>query len=185
MSLEDEDDRTKEKDIEAGVDLDIQEEATDQAPHDQEIATEEGITIVTWDSPSDPAKPTNWPTTLRWTLISLCTAVVFCGGISSSIFAPGVPQLMKEFNSSSDILAIFVVSVYVLGLGTGPAIFAPLSEIYGRLPVQHVGNIGFLGFTIACALATNLKMLIGFRLLQGVFAAVPLTNGGGIIAGKL
>ena len=89
---------------------------------------------------------------------------------------------MREFNSSNDVLATFVVSIYVLGLGFGPSFFAPLSEIYGRLPVQHVGNIGFLCFTIACALATDLNMLIGFRLVQGIFAAVPLTNGGGIIA---
>ena len=89
---------------------------------------------------------------------------------------------MSEFHSSNDILATWVVSVYVLGLGFGPTFFGPLSELYGRLPVQHVGNVGFLLFTIACGLATNLNMLIGFRLLQGVFAAVPLTNAGGIIA---
>jgi multidrug resistance protein len=89
---------------------------------------------------------------------------------------------MKEFNCINNILGTLVVTIYVLGLATGPLFFAPLSEIYGRLIVQHVGNIGFLLWTIACALSTNMNMLIGFRLLQGVFAAVPLTNGGGIIA---
>jgi hypothetical protein len=33
-----------------------------------------------------------------------------------AIFAPGVPQLMEEFESDSIELASFVVSVYVLGV---------------------------------------------------------------------
>ena len=89
---------------------------------------------------------------------------------------------MEEFNSDNATLGSFVVTIYVLGLATGPIFFAPLSELYGRLPVQHAGNAGFLIFTIACAVATNLDMLIVFRLFQGIFAAVPLTNAGGIIA---
>jgi len=34
--------------------------------------------------------------------------------------APGVPKLMKEFNSSSQSLSSFVLSVYVLGFAFGP-----------------------------------------------------------------
>ena len=89
---------------------------------------------------------------------------------------------MIEFKSNNSALATFVVTIFVLGLATGPLLFAPLSEIYGRLSVQHAGCIGFLVFSIACALSTSLKMLIGMRLLQGIFASVPLTNGGGVIA---
>lgn len=140
------------------------------------------LNLVTWDGPDDPMNPINWSKHRRWTLIALVTTVVFVAGLSSSIFAPGVPVLMKEFGSTNQALGIFVVSIYVLGLGTGPIVFAPLSELYGRLPIQHIGNLGFIVFTIACAVSTNLGMLIGFRLLQGMFAAVPLTNGGGVIA---
>lgn len=174
----------KRKEMEKELDKDVEANAsspTITAPEKHEEA-EIDNEIISWKGPDDPEKPVNWPTWLRWTLMSLVTAVTFCAGISSSIFAPGVPQLMREFHSTNEILATWVVSVYVLGLGFGPTFFGPLSEMYGRLPVQHVGNVGFLLFTIACGLATNLNMLIGFRLVQGVFAAVPLTNAGGIIA---
>ena len=142
----------------------------------------DGTNIVSWDSPSDPANPLNWPFWLRWTLISLVSAMNFMAGLSSSMFAPGVPDLMIEFDSTNSALSTFVVTIFVLGLATGPLLFAPLSEIYGRLFVQHVGCIGFLIFSVACALSTSLNMLIGMRLLQGIFASVPLTNGGGVIA---
>jgi multidrug resistance protein len=138
--------------------------------------------VVSWDGPDDPEKPTNWPKTFRWIMITLVSSVTFVAGLSSSIFAPGVPALMEEFHTTNSILGTLVVTIFVLGLATGPLVFGPLSELYGRLVVQHVGNFGFLIWTIACGLATNMNMLIGFRLLQGIFAAVPLTNGGGVIA---
>jgi MFS family permease len=52
---------------------------------------------------------------------------------------------MVEFKSNSSELASFCVSVYVLGFAAGPMIFAPLSELYGRLIVYHGCNIGFIG----------------------------------------
>ena len=93
------------------------------------------------------------------------------------MFAPGVPELMEEFKSKNVLLASFVVSVYILGFAIGPLFFAPMSEIYGRLPIYHSCNLGFLLMTIACAKAPNLNALIGFRFLAGVFGSAPLTNG--------
>jgi multidrug resistance protein len=89
---------------------------------------------------------------------------------------------MREFRSSDQQLAAFVVSVYVLGFAAGPMLFAPLSEIYGRNIVYHICNAGFIAFTIGCALAPTLNALIAFRFLSGVFGSCPITNGGGSIA---
>lgn len=93
-----------------------------------------------------------------------------------------MPLVLREFHSTSLEIATFVVSVYLLGFAFGPILVAPLSEIYGRVPVYHVCNIGFIAFTIACALAPTLDSLIAFRFLAGVFGVAPVTNGGGTIA---
>jgi multidrug resistance protein len=98
------------------------------------------------------------------------------------MFAPGVPDVMKDFDSSSDTLATFVVSIYLIGFAFGPLIIAPLSEIYGRYWVYMGGNIGFIIFAIACAVSKNLGQLIAFRFLHGVAGVAPLTIGGGTIA---
>lgn len=137
--------------------------------------------IVWWDGPDDPQNPLNWGRWLRMLNIFLVSGICFVTPLASSMFAPGVPDLMKEFNSTNTELGAFVVSVYVLGFAFGPMFLAPLSEIYGRLPIYHVCNISFMVFNIACALATNLNMLIGFRFLAGIFGSAPLTNGGGSI----
>lgn len=64
------------------------------------------------------------------------------------MFAPGVPDLMEEFHTTSDELASFCVSVYVLGFAAGPMLFAPLSEIYGRCIIFHITNVAFIGTTL-------------------------------------
>ncbi|KAI5358695.1 putative major facilitator superfamily, MFS transporter superfamily [Septoria linicola] len=98
------------------------------------------------------------------------------------MFAPGVPELMREFQTDSSLLATFVVSIYVLGFAFGPLIIAPLSELYGRLWIYHVCNIGFIGFTIACGRAQSMGELCVYRFLQGVWGVCPITIGGGTIA---
>jgi multidrug resistance protein len=98
------------------------------------------------------------------------------------MFAPGVPQVMVEFHSTSDLVATFVVSIFVLGFAFGPLVLAPLSELYGRLPVYHTCNILFLIFTIGCAVANNMGMLVAFRFLAGFAGVATVTCGSGTIA---
>nr|QPF70305.1 major facilitator superfamily transporter [Lasiodiplodia theobromae] len=138
--------------------------------------------IVDWDGPDDPENPMNWSKSKKWGAIAIVSLITFLIPLASSMFAPGVPELMAEFNSTSEILSGFVVSVYVLGFAVGPLIIAPLSEMYGRLPLYHTCNVLFIIFNVACARSTSLGMLIAFRFLAGCVGASPLTLGGGTIA---
>jgi len=98
------------------------------------------------------------------------------------MFAPGVPQVMRDFGTTSNLLATFVVSVYILGFAFGPLFIGPLSEMYGRLPVYFVNNVLFIIFSIACAVSSSMNMLIGFRFLMGCAGSAPITIGGGTVA---
>lgn len=75
-----------------------------------------------------------------------------------------------------------MVSVFLLGYCFGPLVIAPLSEMYGRLPLYHACNILFCIFSIACALSQSVGQLIAFRFLAGTAGSSPLTLGGGSIA---
>lgn len=98
------------------------------------------------------------------------------------MFAPGIPKIMREFNETSPTLATFVVSVYILGFAFGPLVVAPLSEVYGRVPLYTWGNLLFTIFTIATALSKNMDMMLAFRFLMGLAGSVPITIGSGTIA---
>ena len=98
------------------------------------------------------------------------------------MFAPGIPQVMRDFQSTSQSLATFVVAVYVLGFAVGPLIIAPMSEIYGRVPIYNVTNVFFVIFTILCAVSVNMNMLIAMRFFAGAFGVAVITCGSGTIA---
>jgi MFS family permease len=163
-------------DLEAGV---IPEP---QVREDEQHEEKTNPDVVWWDGPNDPQNPRNWKTSKKLLNISLVSLQCLITPIASAMFAPGVPKLMEEFHSTNKELASFVVSIFVLGFGVGPMFLAPLSEIYGRLIIYHICNVLFVIFTVACAVSTNLNMLVGFRFLAGIAGSAPVSNGGGTIA---
>lgn len=133
--------------------------------------------VVDWDGPDDPANPMNFSGSVKTINVGIVSALTFITPLASSMFAPGVPELMAEFHSTNRLLAGFVVSVYVLGFAIGPLILAPASELYGRRIIYHICNVGFIVFSVACAVSTDLGMLVAFRFFQGCFGSAPVTNG--------
>ncbi|KAM7203574.1 rade putative MSF transporter [Rhypophila sp. PSN 637] len=137
--------------------------------------------IVDWDGPTDPANPQNWSHRKKWANIGTLAAITFFSPLASSLFAPGVPQAQNEFNNHDENLATFVVSIFLFGYVAGPLLLVPLADIFGRVPVYHVGNLGFLIFNVACGLSTSMEMLVAFRFLAGFVSCAPMTVGGGTI----
>ncbi|KAM5348548.1 hypothetical protein ACJ41O_008372 [Fusarium nematophilum] len=145
-------------------------------------ATPRDPNIVNWDGPGDPANPHNWSTKKKAITVVLVSSITFVTPLASSIFAPSIEQVMAEFHSTNQQLASFIVSVYLLGYCFGPLVVAPLSEMYGRLPLYNICNVLFVVFNIACAKSPNLASLIVFRLLAGLAGCCPLTLGAGTLA---
>lgn len=169
--------KAKENDIEKGTSpgsITSSNESEDEPPSDPDI--------VDFDGPDDPDNPMNWKASKKWGMVALISAITFLTPLASSQFAPGVPEVMRDFHSTSNMLEGFMVSVYVLGFAFGPLIIAPLSEMYGRLPLYHSCNLLFIIFTIAAAVASNMGMFIVFRFFMGCFGGAPMVLGGGTIA---
>jgi multidrug resistance protein len=90
--------------------------------------------------------------------------------------------VIESFNITSESLASFVVSIYLVGFAVGPLALGPLSEIYGRLRIYQACNAVFIVWNIACAVAPNIGSLLAFRLFAGIAGSCPLTLGAGSIA---
>ncbi|KAK6087316.1 fluconazole resistance protein 1 [Seiridium cupressi] len=141
-----------------------------------------GDPLIDWEGPDDPENPRNWPslkTRLHVVLISIFTLY---GNLASTMFAPGASQLVREFGITSEVLAAFTVSIYLLGFALGPLVISPLSEVYGRLVINQVCNLIFIAFTIGCAASTSSPMFFVFRFIAGCACSAPMTIGGAVIA---
>ncbi|GAB1739909.1 hypothetical protein NU219Hw_g4840t1 [Hortaea werneckii] len=156
--------------------------ANDQSPKHDEQHDEPDANIVDWDGPDDPHNPRNWPTKAKIFNLLLVILLTLLTPLASSMFAPGVPEVLQDFRTGSTTLAEFVVSIYILGFAIGPLLISPMSEMYGRIPVYIVCNVMFEIFTIACAVASSLNQLIVFRFFAGCFGVCPVTLGGASIS---
>lgn len=89
---------------------------------------------------------------------------------------------MDDFHVSNPSLIPLLISIHVIGFATGPLLIAPLSEVYGRVPLTHASNVVFVFASILCATSVNLPMLLFSRVLIGLAGCVPVTLVPGYIA---
>ncbi|KAF1815011.1 multidrug resistance protein [Eremomyces bilateralis CBS 781.70] len=138
--------------------------------------------VVDWDGPDDPANPLNWSRSLRIGHVVLVSILTLISNISATMFAPGSSLLVTEFGITSSVVGSLTVTIYLLGFAFGPLFLAPLSELYGRLPIYYGSTLGYIAFTLGCALSRNTGMFLVFRFISGCAGSSALTIGGGTIA---
>lgn len=139
--------------------------------------------VVGWESQDDPDMPLNFPQSRKWLYVSLLACITFMTPFASSILAPALGDMEKDFeNGEITTKGSLPVSIFLLGYAVGPLFLSPLSEIYGRNVIMLSASAWFCVWLIGCALAPNLDSLIFFRFLCGVGGSACQTIGGAIIA---
>lgn len=130
---------------------------------------------------SEQEDPTKWNNHRKWAVTALVSCLYFNATITSSIATGATEQYLHQFSISQEVAAL-VLSIYMIGFCIGPPLWAPLSELHGRLIVNYVSVPGYFFFNIGCALAPNVQTLLVCRFLVGLFAAAPQANSGGTIS---
>ncbi|KAI0202122.1 major facilitator superfamily transporter [Astrocystis sublimbata] len=110
--------------------------------------------------------------------ISFSTWIVV---LYSTTYTSSVPGLTKEFNIQSPTIATLGVTTYLLGLGFGSLIWAPISELYGRRPVYIGCMIVFTILVIPSCLATSLTEILVVRFFGALFGAAMIANSAGTV----
>lgn len=123
---------------------------------------------VTWKGPDDPENPKNWSRKRKWAATVVVSSFTFISPVSSSMVAPAISAISKEFGIKNEVEQQLVLSVFVLAYAIGPLILGPLSEIYGRVPVLQLANLFYLVFNTACGASRNKGEMIAFRFLSGL-----------------
>ena len=88
------------------------------------------------------------------------------------VLVPATPRVLQDLKTTNTVYAGLIISIWELGEGIGPFLYAPLSETYGRLPVYHTGNAIFVLSSLGCALSRNISTLLMFRFLSGLGCTV-------------
>ncbi|KAL1944281.1 hypothetical protein VTO73DRAFT_3466 [Trametes versicolor] len=130
----------------------------------------------------DPINPRNWPFRKKWIMVSIVSLYTFVTPLGSSMMAPALPDIGAHYNITSQTEIAATLSVFLITFAIGPLFLAPLSEIYGRSWVLHIGNLLYLAFNFGCAYSPTVGSLIGFRVLAGFAGSAPIACGGGTVS---
>ncbi|KAI1817781.1 major facilitator superfamily domain-containing protein [Poronia punctata] len=144
------------------------------------VSKEKTPDIVDFEGPDDPYHPINWPTKKKVTTTLLYGFVTMTATWASSSYSPGTQNIAHEFHVGTQV-ATLGTSLFLLGFGIGPLVWAPLSEVYGRrIAVLTPMSISIL-FTFATATAKDLQTIMLTRFWAAIFASAPVTNTGGVL----
>jgi EmrB/QacA subfamily drug resistance transporter len=106
----------------------------------------------------------------RLTLIAaiLGSAVAMIDGSIVNVALPAIEQDLGGGLTSQQ----WVSNAYLLALGSLILIGGSLGDIYGERRIFSIGLVGFGLFSVLCAFAPTMNVLIGARALQGAAAAL-------------
>lgn len=137
--------------------------------------------VVEFDGPNDPLHAQNWPLKKKLPVAVSLAYVTLVAAFGSSIFSAATGSVAAHFGVSREV-GILGISLYVLGFATGPLLWAPCSELYGRKMPLLLSSFGFSIFAVSVAVAKDLQTVFICRFFSGFFGACPLTCVGAVFA---
>src|SRR5262244_3010648 len=116
----------------------------------------------------------------RWFVVgTICVAAVMAW-VDSSITQMLLPRLEREFGAKLSTVS-WVAVAYLLAMAAFLPIFGRLADMVGRKLLYTGGFLLFTVGSVLCGLADNLPVLIGFRVIQGIGAALLSSNSVAIV----
>jgi EmrB/QacA subfamily drug resistance transporter len=138
--------------------------------------------LLTSPAPPAPAvadaKPAGHPK--RWLILAVVLAAECMDLLDGMIVNVAAPAISRDLGASSTGLQ-WLVGGYALTFAIGLITGARLGDIYGRRRLFLIGVAGFTASSVLCGLAPTTGTLIAARLVQGLFAALLIPQGFGII----
>ena len=116
----------------------------------------------------------------RWLILAVVLAAECMDLLDGMIVNVAAPAISRDLGAGSTGLQWMVGGYahdFAIGLITG----ARLGDIFGRRRLFLVGVAGFTASSVLCGLAPTTGTLITARLIQGLFAAILIPQGFGII----
>jgi MFS family permease len=95
--------------------------------------------------------------------------------LASSMFTPGIAEIAEDLKTTESVV-VGATTGFVVFLGLGPLVLAPLSETFGRRKLYLVCFTLFALLQIPTALSPNVGTLIGIRTISGFFGSMSLRH---------
>ncbi|OQV01755.1 hypothetical protein CLAIMM_07052 [Cladophialophora immunda] len=137
--------------------------------------------LVDFDGADDPYRPVNWTMKKKVITTALYGFTTMSATWASSSYSPGTEQVSHDFHVGTEVSTLGT-TLFLIGFGIGPLLWAPLSEVYGRknavLPPMFVAAC----FSFGTGAAKDIQTIMITRFFAGFFSSAPVTNTGGVLS---
>ncbi|KIK70121.1 hypothetical protein GYMLUDRAFT_151768 [Collybiopsis luxurians FD-317 M1] len=117
----------------------------------------------------------------KWLAVLVISSSALCVTCASSAAAFTEDGVSETFHVSHEV-AILAISIFVEGLGLGPLLAGPLSEVYGRNIIYRVSFVLLFAFSFGVAFAPNVAVYLVFRFITGFCGSTFLSVAGGSVS---
>lgn len=97
--------------------------------------------------------------------------------LDTTIANVALPSMVGDLEASQDTIT-WVLTSYIVAAAIMTPVTGWIADRVGRRQLFLLSIVGFTIASMACGMAPNLEVMVGFRILQGVFGAaiVPLSQ---------
>ena len=106
-------------------------------------------------------------------LVLLLGALSAFGPLSMDMYLPGLPSMARDLSAPA-WAAQLTITASMLGLAGGQLIAGPISDALGRRRPLLAGLAAYMVTSLLCAMAANIWLLLGFRVVQGAAGAAGI-----------
>jgi len=117
---------------------------------------------------------------LRWWALAVVLAAECMDLLDGTILNVAMPSIRDDLGGSYSSIQ-WIVAAYALAFAVGLITGGRLGDVYGRRRMFLLGTAGFTVASGLCAIAPSTEVLIGFRVVQGLAAAIMIPQGLGLI----
>ncbi|MET7289502.1 MFS transporter [Streptomyces sp. NPDC005573] len=132
--------------------------------------------VASAETPADAPAPYRW----RWPALFVILAAEVMDLLDAVVTNIAGPSMRADLGGSASTLQ-WLAAAYTLSMAVGLVTGGRLGDIHGRRRMFMVGAAGFTLGSLLCAVSVSPEMLIGARVVQGLFGAVMLPQGLGMI----
>ncbi|MDN3355961.1 MFS transporter [Actinomadura sp. DC4] len=123
---------------------------------------------------------TREPYPLRWIALFVLLAAEVMDLLDALVTNIAAPSIRADIGGSASVIQ-WLGAAYTLAMAVGLITGGRLGDIVGRRRMFIIGALGFTAGSLLCAVSQSPEMLIASRGVQGIFGAVMLPQGLGLI----
>ncbi|HML06250.1 MAG TPA: MFS transporter, partial [Methanobacterium sp.] len=118
----------------------------------------------------------------KWRILLALAIGTIMVPINASIVNVSLPTITVFFSTSIAVSG-WVITAYLINLLGFVLLFGRLGDFYGHERIYMIGLVSFVATSFLCSLSNSIEILIMFRAMQGIAAALMISVSMGIVKG--